>query len=104
MKRIGQKFIRGQFQDMLKVAAPARFHSPNTYLELNAWGVCLCATHLAKAAAAESPLERLKWVCGFYIGGQHRSPTKVGARIPFNPILGETLQLIGPNQEMFYAE
>ena len=41
---------------------------------------------------------------GYYVGGQHRSVAFVGARIPFNPILGETLQLVGSNGEMFYAE
>ena len=56
------------------------------------------------AAKAADPLERLKWVIGYYVGGQHRSVAFVGARIPFNPILGETLQLVGSNGEMFYAE
>ena len=56
------------------------------------------------AAKAQTALERLKWVIGFYVGGQHRSAALVGARIPFNPILGETLQLVGPNGEMFYGE
>ena len=41
---------------------------------------------------------------GYYVGGQHRSVALVGARIPFNPILGETLQLQGPSGEMFYGE
>ena len=97
--------LRGNFSDAFKFAAPARFHIDYTHLQLNAYGTCLCATHLMNAAKSQGdPLERLKWVIGYYVGGQHRGAALVGARIPFNPILGETLQLQGPNGEMFFGE
>ena len=85
--------VRGQFSDLMKLTAPARFHIQYSYLQLNAYGTGLCGTHLVNAARTNDPLERLKWVCGYYVGGQHRSAALVGARIPFNPIIGETLQL-----------
>ena len=88
----------------MKLSAPAKFHIPYSYLQLNAYGTCLCGSHLMNAAKATDPLERLKWICGYYVGGQHRSAALVGARIPFNPIIGETLQLQGPSGEMFFAE
>lgn len=104
LKKTGKQILKGNFTDAFKFAAPAKFHIGYTHLQLNAYGTCLCATHLLNAAQAETPLERLKWVIGYYVGGQHRSAALVGARIPFNPILGETLQLEGPNGEMFYGE
>lgn len=103
-KKVGKNIVRGQFSDLMKMTAPARFHVHYSILQLNAYGTCLCGTHLLNAANATDPLERLKWVLGYYVGGQHRSAALVGARIPFNPILGETLQLKGPNGEMFYGE
>ena len=91
LKKTGSEILKGNFTNALKFAAPARFHIEYTHLQLNAYGTCLCATHLLNAARAQTPLERLKWVIGYYVGGQHRAAALTGARIPFNPILGETL-------------
>ena len=104
VKRVGKEIAKGSFPDLMKLTAPARFHIPYSGLQLDAYGQILCGTHLMNAAKATDPLERLKWICGYYVGGQHRSVAMVGARIPFNPVLGETLQLTGTNGEKFYAE
>lgn len=64
----------------------------------------LCGTHLKNAANEDDPLKRMKWIIGFYMGSLNRAPTMVTARIPINPILGETLQLVGPNGEKLYME
>jgi len=69
VKKIGSKIVAGQLKDLLKVSAPAKFHYNATHLQLNAHGTCLCATHLTNAANTEDPLERMKWVLGYYIGG-----------------------------------
>ena len=69
LKKAGKELLKGNFTDAFKFAAPAKFHVPKTHLELNAYGTCLCATHLLNAARAETPLERLKWVIGYYVGG-----------------------------------
>ena len=90
VKRVGKEIGKGQFADLTKLPAPAKFHIPYSSLQLNAYGQVL-TSHLLNAATATDPLERLKWVIGYYVGGQHRSVAFVGARIPFNPILGETL-------------
>ena len=69
LKKTGREIMKGNFADAFKFAAPAKFHCEYTHLQLNAYGTCLCATHLLNAADAQTPLERLKWVIGYYIGG-----------------------------------
>ena len=46
VKKVGKNIIRGQFSDLMKVTAPARFHIHYSILQLNAYGACLCGTHL----------------------------------------------------------
>ena len=104
MKQIGGKFITGQFKELFRITTPAETHAPYSYLQTAANDTALCGTHLRNAAAESDPLKRMKWICAFYMGGLSRAPTLVTARIPINPILGETLQLNGPNGEKFYAE
>jgi len=50
---------------MMKITAPAKMHSPFSYLATAANDMALCGSHLAKAALCEDPVERLKWICAF---------------------------------------
>ena len=65
---MGKELGKGSGAEFMKVA-PAKFCVPYTNLQLNAYGTALCSTHLMNAALTEDPLERLKWVCGYYVGG-----------------------------------
>lgn len=52
LKKAGKEFFKGKFSDAFKFAAPAKFHVSKTHLQLNAYGTCLCATHLMNASRA----------------------------------------------------
>jgi len=82
----------------------AEVHAPFSYLSTASNDLALCGTHLRAAALASDPVERMKWICAYYVGGQNRAPSLLTGRAPFNPILGETMQAEGPNGEKYYAE
>ena len=92
IKQVGGKIVKGQLSDLMRITSPAKIHSTDSNLELNLHDIALCGTHLYNAAMATDPIERMKWVTSFYIGGQHRAFHITGARIPLNPIIGESLQ------------
>lgn len=45
-----------------------------------------------RAANAKDPLERMKCISAFLLGGLHVMPTKCRSKAPLNPVLGETYQ------------
>jgi len=57
--------------------------------------------YLTRAACAEEPVERLKYVITFLIAGLHRSGKQLK---PFNPILGETYQGRYDDGTLLYCE
>ena len=59
---------------------------------------------LKKAANTSDPIERLKHIVTFYVSAHFINPTLIGARVPLNPILGETYQREMPTGERFYCE
>jgi len=61
--------LKGQFPDMIKMSSAAKMHGPFSYLATASNDMALCGTHLAKARSCEDPVERLKWICAFYVGG-----------------------------------
>jgi integral membrane sensor domain MASE1 len=65
--------VKGQFSDLLKTPAPAYMHYPRTYLEGASVDAMLSSIYLRKAAEASDPIERLKNIVCFYIGGNHIS-------------------------------
>ena len=83
--------LKGEFSDIFKLSTPAEMHSPYSYIQTAANDVAMCGMQLRNAAREKDPLMRLKWLCGFYIGSLHRGQTLCNARVPFNPILGETV-------------
>lgn len=76
---------------MLKTPSPARIHTHQSLLQLTAFDFGYFGTHLLRAAQTTDPVDRLKWVAAFLMGGQIKSSSWIGCRIPLNPILGETL-------------
>ena len=54
---------------MIKMSSAAKMHGPFSYLATASNDMALCGTHLAKARSCEDPVERLKWICAFYVGG-----------------------------------
>ena len=73
LSKIASKFVHGEFQDILKIPAPAYIHYPRSYLEVSAVDVSLCSQFLEKAAETSDPVERLKYVLCCYVGGHHIS-------------------------------
>lgn len=104
LSKAASKFMQGEFQDVLKIPAPAYIHYPRSYLENSAVDMSLCSEFLARAAETSDPLERLKQVICCYVGGNHISISQMQLRSPLNPILGETIQRVLPTGERFFAE
>jgi hypothetical protein len=93
MKSVGSKLKDGKLLDLLKISRPAIISYPRTYLECIAIDF-IHTKFLDKAAAAQDPVQRLKYVVAFFMAAFHRNPIEMLTTGPLNPILGET----------FYAE
>ncbi|WIA13838.1 hypothetical protein OEZ85_007382 [Tetradesmus obliquus] len=86
--------------NLTKVPLPVELCEARSFLQrlTDSW----CYTDLLHAAAAASdPVERLKLVVAFAVGGMRQ---QVSCDKPFNPILGETLQGVFPCGCRVYAE
>lgn len=100
MKGIGKNLLSGNF-DILKLSLPVALFEPRSYLEklTDPW---VYPHFLDNAAAAADPIERLKWVTTWIIGGFHIALSRFEK--PFNPILGETWQASLPDGCRVYLE
>jgi len=74
--KIAKKIVKGQFEDVLKTAAPAYVHFPRTYLEGAALDLSYSSKYLTRAAETEDPMERLKLIVCMYVGGHHLNPVE----------------------------
>lgn len=87
--------------NLIKVSLPVRICEPRSYLQRIADGWCFMEEYLTKAAEATDPVERLKYVITFAIGGLHNT---VKQKKPFNPILGETYEARLEDGTLIYCE
>lgn len=62
------------------------------------------AIELKKASQTKDPIQRMKHLIKFLIAPNFINPTLCGARIPINPILGETYQREMPDGTKLYME
>ena len=53
---------------------------------------------------SSDPIERMKYLCAFFISGLYKSPDFCRSKAPFNPILGETYQAVQPDGSEIYLE
>lgn len=89
VKGIGSKLKEGKLLDLLKVSRPAIVSYPRTYLQCVAEDL-IYTNLLDEAAAARSPVKRMKYLIAFFIAGLHRNACEMGNNGPLNPTLGET--------------
>lgn len=90
--------------DILKFSRPARITSPLSLHQCcaNEW---LRLDLLEKAYNIKNnPVERMKYVFSFIIGGIHQGPEVCRSYAPFNPIIGETFQASLPIGANIYFE
>eukprot|EP00163_Fabomonas_tropica_P033719 TRINITY_DN89_c0_g1_i8.p1 TRINITY_DN89_c0_g1~~TRINITY_DN89_c0_g1_i8.p1 ORF type:complete len:420 (-),score=75.48 TRINITY_DN89_c0_g1_i8:21-1280(-) len=86
IKKVGSSFMKQK--DIINQSLPVKIFEPRSYLQrLTDQWVYLDSLH--KAAATEDPVERIKHVLCFAIGGLHLMGKNDK---PFNPILGETYE------------
>jgi hypothetical protein len=100
MKSLGKKLLTGKF-DLLKISLPVKIFEPRSYLQK----LCdpLVFTDLmGRAASAETPEERLRWVATYFVAGYHRAFLTWSK--PFNPILGETWNAELPDGSRAFME
>jgi len=90
-----------QRKNLINIALPVRLFEPRSYLERVTDSWCLAPVFLQKASACADPLERLKYVITFAIGGLHNTCTQ---KKPFNPILGETFEGRYSDGTLVYCE
>ena len=90
--------------DILRFSRPARITSPLSLHQAcaNEW----MRTDLLEKAyqIKDDPIERMKYVFCFAIGGIYLGPHVCKSNAPFNPILGETYQASLPNGSRIYME
>jgi len=82
-------FIGGGDKDLIGISLPVRIFEPRSYLERITDSWCYATELLYKAALEKDPVERLKLIICFAIGGLHNTCRQ---KKPFNPILGETYE------------
>ncbi|TMW55893.1 hypothetical protein Poli38472_008541 [Pythium oligandrum] len=87
MMQVGAQLLSGKLA--VRISLPIRIFEPRTLLERVADGWNYAPTLLKKAALNSDPLERMRYVMAFVVGGFHFC---IGQLKPFNPILGETYQ------------
>jgi len=78
-----------QSKNIINISLPVRLFEPRSYLERITDSWCLAPILLTRAAKEKDPLERLRLVIAFALGGLHNTCKQAK---PFNPILGETFQ------------
>jgi len=105
---VGWEFLKSLPYNLLSggnigsISLPVRaFFEPRSYLErlTEFWA---CGPLLTLAAEQTSPLERLKYVAAFALGGLHKEI--MGQKKPFNPILGETFEATFPDSTQIFIE
>jgi len=103
VKQVGNKILEGNVVDMMKISRPARLTAPLTHL------TCLGSDFrytelMIKAASEKDPIERMKLVSTFLLGGIHLNLLDCKAKAPLNPILGETFQAVNKSGCKIYLE
>jgi len=78
-----------QAKNLVSLSLPVRIFEPRSYLERITDSWCYATELLYKAALEKDPVERLKLIICFAIGGLHNTCRQ---KKPFNPILGETYE------------
>lgn len=96
--------MAGEFYDLFKIPAPACIHHPTTHLMLCTLDISFPDHFIKKAAEESDPAKRIMQVAAGYIGSLHVAPALFGARIPINPILGETYQAHTEKGTKYFAE
>ncbi|KAJ0400970.1 hypothetical protein P43SY_008773 [Pythium insidiosum] len=92
MMQVGSQLLSGKLA--VRISLPIRIFEPRTLLERVADGWNYAPTLLKKAALTRDPLDRMRLVIAFVVGGFHFC---VGQLKPFNPIIGETYQASYPD-------
>lgn len=70
VKKVGMHLLKGG--SLTKISMPIGLSQPITYLQHVAREFWLAPVYLHQAAEAQDPVERLKFVMAFVIGGLHR--------------------------------
>jgi len=103
IKTMGSKIKEGKVFDLLKTSRPAIISYPKTYLQCVADDL-IYTDLIDQAAAARSPVKRMKYLVAFFIAGLHRNACEMGNNGPLNPILGETFIAEKENGTKLYCE
>jgi hypothetical protein len=90
-------------KNLTKISMPVSMNEPLSGLQRMCEELEHCSL-LAKAAAAEDPLQRLLYVAAFAVS-QYSGTFYRGGRKPFNPLLGETYEYVDAEKKFrFVAE
>lgn len=98
MKKIGMNIFKGK--SIMNISLPINIFDCRSQLDLWICQNAYAFTLLNLAGQQSNPIERLKYTTCFAISKLHLSGAQL---IPFNPILGETLQAT-INDSKFYLE
>lgn len=87
MGTVGSTIMRGEA--LIGISLPVRIFEPRSTLERLCDSWSLLPLYMANASCVTDPLERMKLVISFAIGGLYLGTKQLK---PFNPLLGETYQ------------
>jgi len=99
LKNFGKTIFQGR--SVLYLSLPVQIFDERSNLELLAYQNITCLEILKKGALEKDPLEQLKYTVTFMMSRLHLSAAQ---EKPFNPILGETLQLKTVDTEFYYEQ
>jgi len=88
VKQAGKHLLTGG--SLTQISLPVILSEPQSFLQRIATEFSCAPIFLHQASETADPLERMKLVVAFIIGGLNRQC--IGQKKPFNPILGETYQ------------
>lgn len=82
-------------QDLTRVSMPVILNEPQSALSVTVESYCALYPYLEQAAACDDPVRRLMLVAVVHIA--LINGTRVRKRKPFNPMLGESYEMVTEN-------
>ena len=87
IKKLGSNILHGK--SLMNISMPVSISDKCSVLQRTAIDFTYAPIYMEKVYQTEDPIEKMKYVVGFYIAGLHLN---LSQKKPFNPIWGETYQ------------
>lgn len=99
VKKVGKALMNGQ--SVMNISLPVYIFDKRSMLETFACELVESPTLLSKAYHSQLPLEKMKYMCCFFVAQLYHSTIVFK---PFNPIIGETFQIKIGNMNVYLEQ